>query len=141
MKFLTGFLLLFLALFISCKNNKTKNEKVVALPMGNWKMIELKTAQKNIILDTIITYILEHYLKNKIEIVAEDNALKGEIVPINKNTFIFKRIQITDVCCNSKAAKLVFDFFKDTIKYEERTDTLILSTHKMILTLKKQNIE
>lgn len=136
---LACFLLLLFGLNISCNNYENKKQEVVALPTGKWKIIQLKNPQVNIVFDTTRTYFLEHYAKDTITITAEDNSLSGELIVLNKDSFKMENVAVSDVCCNSETAKLLFTFFYDTLKYEQLGNKLILSSNKTVVMLEKQN--
>lgn len=123
---------------MSCKNNENKKQDAQTLPLGKWKIIQLKNPQIHIVFDTTRTYFLEHTTQNKIIISAEDNSLSGELIFVNKDSFKLENIAVTDVCCNSEDANLLFKFFYGTIKQEQLGDKLILSSNKTVITLEKQ---
>jgi len=58
------FLLLFFVSFISCKKTEHNNQITAELPMGTWRVIDLKSPDKNIVFDTTRTYFLEHKISN-----------------------------------------------------------------------------
>ncbi|MFV5702506.1 hypothetical protein ACM55F_11595 [Flavobacterium sp. XS2P12] len=133
----TGFILLLFSFIFSCKNYENKKQEVETLPTGKWKIIQLKNPQVNIVFDTTRTYFLEHYAKDTITITAEDNSLSGELIVLNKDSFKMGTLAVTDVCCNSEDAKLLFSFFYDTLKQEQLGNKLILSSNKTVVTLEK----
>lgn len=113
------------------------NQITAELPMGTWRVIDLKSPERNIVFDTTRTYFFEHNTQNKIIISAEDNSLSGELIPVNKNSFKMENLASTDVCCNSEDANLLFKFFFGTLKYKQVEDKLILSSNKTVVTLEK----
>lgn len=129
------FIFFILLTFISCNN--AENKETAMLPTGKWKVIQLKNPEKNIVLNSTGTYFFEHTIKNSIIITAEDNRLSGDFTLVNKDSIKINNLAITDVCCNSEAAKLLFKFFNDTIKYEQLGDTMILSSNKAVVVLEK----
>lgn len=126
-----------LVLVFSCKNYKNIKQEVNTLPTGKWKITQLKNTQQSIVFDTTRSYFLELTTKNIITITAEDNRLSGEIIIVNNDSIKMESVTITDVCCNSEAAELLFKFFEDTIKYEQPGDKLILSSNKALVMLEK----
>lgn len=133
----TGFLLLFFSFILSCKNYENRKHKVEILPLGTWRIIDLKSPVKNIVFHTATTYFVEHQTKNKIVIQAKDNRLSGELIPVNKYSFKMENLASTDVCCNSEDANLLFKFFFGTIKKVQVGNKLILSSNKTVITLEK----
>jgi len=131
-------LLILFVLIISCKNDENKKQEAATLPTGTWKITQLKNRHKSIFFDTTRTYFLEHYTKNSITIIAEDNSLSGALVVVNKDSFKMENLAVSDVCCNSEDANLLFRFFYGTIKQEQRGNKLILSSNKTVVTLEKQ---
>lgn len=131
-------LLLLFVSFISCKKMEHKNQITAELPIGTWRVIDLKSPDKNIVFDTATTYFVEHLTKNKIMILAEDNGLSGEFIVVNKDSFKIENIAVTDVCCNSEDAKMLFKFFYGKIKQKQLGNKLILSSNKTVVTLEKQ---
>ena len=126
------------SIILSCKNDENKKQEVDKLPTGKWKITQLKNPQKTIVFDTTRTYFLEHNIQNKIIISAEDNSLSGELIVVNKDSFKMENLAVSDVCCNSEDANLLFSFFYDTIKQEQLENKLILSSNKTVVTLEKQ---
>lgn len=131
------FFLLPFGLNSSCNKYENKKQEVVSLPAGKWKIIQLKNRDQNIVFDSTRTYILDCSKQNNITLFAEDNNLSGKLIFINKNSFKLENISVTDVCCNSAAAKLLFAFFDNTIQYKQDEDKLILLNNKTVLTLEK----
>lgn len=131
------FFLLPFGLNISCNKYENKKQEVVSLPVGKWKIIQLKNRHQNIVFDSTRTYILDFSIQNNIKLFAEDNNLSGKLIFINKNSFKLENSTITDVCCNSEAAKLLFAFFDNTIHYKQDEDKLILLNNKTVVTLEK----
>ena len=133
----TGFILLLCSSMISCNNYENKKQEVETLPTGKWKIIQLKNPQKSIVFDTTRPYFLEHYTKDSIAITAEDNSLSGDLIVVNKDSFKMENLAVSDVCCNSEDAKLLFSFFYETLKQEQLGNKLILSSTKTVVTLEK----
>jgi len=133
----TGFILLLCSSMISCKNDENTKQEINTLPTGKWKITQLKNPQKSIVFDTTRPYFVEHYTKDSITITAEDNSLSGELIVVNKDSFKLETVAVSDVCCNSEAAKLLFSFFYGTLKYKQIEDKLILSSNKTLVTLEK----
>lgn len=131
------FSLLLFALNSSCNNFENKKQEIYALPEGKWKIIQLKNGHQNSIFDSTRTYLLDHNIPSNITLFAEDNNLSGKLIFINKNSFTLENSTITDVCCNTESAKLLFTFFNDTIHYKREEDKLILSSNKTVVTLEK----
>ena len=131
----TYFLLLLFSFIFSCKNHENKKQEVETLPTGKWRIIQLKNPQVYIVFDTTSTYFLEHNAKNRIIITAEDNSLSSNLIVVHKNSFKMGNVAVSDVCCNSEEAQLLFRFFYDTLKYEQLGNKLILSSNKTVVTL------
>jgi heat shock protein HslJ len=134
---LTSIFLVIFGLSISCNKYENKKQNSETLPLRKWKIIKLNNRHQNIVFDATRNYLLDSSIKNNIALFAEDNHLSGKLIFTNKNSFTLENSTITDVCCNSEAAKLLFTFFDDTIHYKQEEDKLILSSNKTVVTLEK----
>jgi hypothetical protein len=132
------FLLVPFVSILSCVQQNNHHQPGSALPKGKWEITRLKDAEKLIVLDTSRVYFLVITSDNNLKVTAEDNQLSGDIAPVDAESFTVQNITITDVCCNSDTAKMLFRFFGDIIRYHLSERKLTMSSQVTLIELEQR---
>lgn len=130
--------LFFISFFVwSCSKTKVKNQSDVEFPAGKWRVISLQNKNKRILFNKNGNYFVELSIENKITVNAEDNSLYGNFIDLKSDSLKLESIEMTDICCNSDTAKILFHFFANPSKFFQNSNNLTLSSQKGILEMKK----
>jgi heat shock protein HslJ len=121
-----------LVIAISCTNQTTNIEKKI---IGKWNIVgimfnnkEVKKIQKENL------YAIEFTSNSSCFVKAEDNQLSGSYTLQDPNLLLLKETSITDVCCNTKLADSVFNFFREVnYLYNLKNDTLQINSNNNLL--------
>lgn len=132
---LVGLLLILVTIIFSCNQQDKIIKTQTTLPIGKWNIIQMNSADRTILFDSTRNYTLEQPSNNKLIICAEDNRLAGDMIPLDQGNFTLENITITDVCCNSEAATLLFKFFQGEIGFQQQADKLTLTANAVVITL------
>lgn len=128
------FIFCFLLLF-ACTNKKVDTPLQMQFPQGKWKAFRLQNKDSVILFDLHKNYYVVLQTQNQLTITAEDNTLRGEVIKTSGDSLQIKAITKTDVCCNSKTAEALFDFFTSSFQIKQQNSKLILSSENGVLEL------
>lgn len=127
---------LFSVLLISCNPKKAETHLQNQFPEGKFQAFKLQNNDSTILFDPQKNYTVTFENQKKLTITAEDNVMHCDISKLPGSRPKIDMISKTDVCCNSKTADALFDFFGNYLQITQQNNKLILSSEKGVLELK-----
>lgn len=130
---------LFALLFViySCGQNDTNELSDRNKLVGKWRAISFQGKGEKFFYDSNRKYILEIESNRKLSVYGEDNILSGPYKGWNGDSLSLESWQMTDVCCNSDTANILFQFFSVSAKFVLQDKKLTLISEKGKLELRK----
>ncbi len=122
---------------ISCNNHDAQSRSNAMFPAGKWKAVSIQDKYQTLVFDTNWNYFLEIDAEKRMTVSAEDNTLSGKLNYLLNDSLTLQSIEISDVCCNSDTADILFHYFSSPVKYLQYENRLTLTSEKGILELKK----
>ena len=120
----------FLILIYSCGQTETNKLIERQEPIGKWRAISFQGKGETFYYDSNRKYILEIELNKKLSVYGEDNILSGPYKEWNGDSLSLESWQMTDVCCNTDTANILFQFFSVSSKFVLKGNRLTLVSEK-----------
>lgn len=111
-----GLYSVFCILVLSCNPKKPETHEQNQLPEGRYQAYKLQNNDSVILFDRQKNYTITFENQKQLTITAEDNVMRCDISKLPAARPKIDVISKTDVCCNSKTANALFDFFASSLQ-------------------------